>query len=242
MIRARTRVDGLGFCFCETWGEAQLSSGFSPRSDYPSARGHGRGQRVAGNNPHYSRRATPLQLALTMVLLASLLLLAMAAITRFTVGEPILPQWLAKALHRPEPALPPGMTYDFEVLNPDTKRPLEALPEVGNVVVRLAVTNDSALTMRLHFRSGMQCEFIARRVFTFVDGLFALPLEVWRSSYFHIISPKPTTLVLEPGETKVYTASFDLNALNARQVPAGDYRIVATFDDWQTSIPITKPL
>jgi hypothetical protein len=177
-----------------------------------------------------------------MVLLASLLLLSMAAITRYTVGEPILPPWLARALHRPQPSLPPGMTYDFEILNPDTKRPLESLPEVGTVMMRLAVTNDSALPMKMHFPTGNQSEFIVRRVFTYVDGLFALPLEVWRSSYFHNISPKPTNLVLQPGETRVYTATFNLNALNAREVPAGDYRIVAIFKGWETSIPISKPL
>lgn len=177
-----------------------------------------------------------------MVLLASLLLLSMAAITRYTVGEPILPPWLARALHRPQASLPPGMTYDFEVLNPDTKRPLEALPEIGTVMMRLAVTNDSALPMKVHFPSGNQSEFIVRRVFTYVDGLFALPIEVWRSSYFHNISPKPTNLVLQPGETKVYIATFTLSALNERQVPAGDYRIVTIFHGWQTSIPISKPL
>jgi hypothetical protein len=199
-------------------------------------------QRGFGGNAHYARRTTPLQFTLTMVLLASLLLLSMAAITRYTVGEPILPAWLARALHRPQPSLPPGMTYDFEILNPDTKRPLETLPEVGTVVMRLAVTNDSALPMKLHFPTGNQSEFIIRRVFTYVDGLFALPLEVWRSSYFHNISSKPTNLVLQPGETKVFTATFVLNALNAREVPAGDYRIVAVFKGWETSIPIGKPL
>jgi hypothetical protein len=199
-------------------------------------------QRGFGGNAHYGRRTTPLQFTLTMVLLASLLLLSMAAITRYTVGEPILPAWLARALHRPQPSLPPGMTYDFEILNPETKRPRESLPEVGTVMMRLAVTNDSALPMKMHFPTGNQSEFIVRRVFTYVDGLFALPLEVWRSSYFHNISPKPTNLVLQPGETKVYTATFNLTALNAREVPAGDYRIVAVFKGWETSIPIVKPL
>jgi len=56
-----------------------------------------------------------------MVLLASLLLLAMAGITRYTVGEPILPDWLAKVIHHKQPALPPGMTYDFEIINPAPK-------------------------------------------------------------------------------------------------------------------------
>ncbi|HEV2879474.1 MAG TPA: BsuPI-related putative proteinase inhibitor [Candidatus Eremiobacteraceae bacterium] len=192
--------------------------------------------------PQPGRRATPLQFGLTMVLLASLLLLAMAGITRYTVGEPVLPDWLAKAIHHKQPALPPGMTYDFEVINPNTKGPVEALPEVGTVELRLAVTNDSALPMKIRFPTGNQSEFIVRRVFNYVDGLFALPLEVWRSSYFHNISTKPTNLVLQPGETKVYSATFNFNALNANQVPAGDYRIVAVFNGWETSIPIAKPL
>lgn len=213
----------------------------SPRNSYDPG-GRGVESVRARGVLEYRRRSNPLQFTITMVLLASLLLLGMAAITRFTVGEPILPKWLAQAIHRPEPALPPGMTYDFEIVNPDTKRPLNALPEVGSIEMRLAVTNDSALPMIVHFKTGAQCEFVVRKVIYYVDGLFALPLEVWRSSYFHNISSKPSTLALQPGQTKVYTASFDLNALNARQVPAGTYRVIAVFDKWETSIAIDKPL
>jgi hypothetical protein len=213
----------------------------SPRNGYDSVERGAQGMRPRGA-PGFRRRSNPVQFTITMVLLASLLLLAMAAITRFTVGEPILPKWFAKMVHRPQPSLPPGMTYDFEIVNPDTKQPLDMLPEVGEIEMRLAVTNDSALPMTVRFRSGLQCEFIVRRVIYYVDGLFALPLEVWRSSYFHNISPHPSVLSLQPGQTKVYTATFDLNALNARQVPAGTYRVIASFDRWETSIAIDKPL
>ncbi len=212
------------------------------------ARGRPSDLRGSNVSAYGGRRPTrPLKFALTMVLLASLLLLAMAGITRYAFGEPIMPDWLAKPLHHKQPALPPGMTWDFEILDPASKRPLEALPEVGTVVMRLAITNDSALPIKMQFRTGLQSEFIVRRVFTFVDGLFAVPLEVWRSSYFHNISPKPTTLSLQPGETKVYTATFQFNALNANQAPAGEYRIVAIVNAistgrWETSIPILKPL
>jgi Intracellular proteinase inhibitor len=192
--------------------------------------------------PYSRRRVTPLQFGVTMVLLASLLLLAMMGLQRYTVGEPILPDWFAKAIHHRQPALPPGMTYDFEIINPATKTPVEVLPEVGTVELRLAVTNDSALPMKVRFPTGNQSEFIVRRVFYYVDGAFALPLEVWRSSYFHSVSPHPTYLVLQPGETKVYGATFTFNALNANQVPAGEYRILAIFDGWETSIPLNKPL
>ena len=213
----------------------------SPRNGYDSVE---RGAPAARARGHmgYRRRSNPLQFTLTMVLLASLLLLAMAAITRFTVGEPILPKWFAQAMHRPQPSLPPGMTYDFEVVNPDTKIPIDTLPEVGSVEMRLAVTNDSALPMIIRFKTALQCEFIVRKVIYYVDGLFALPLEVWRSSYFHNYAPRPTSLSLQPGETKVYTATFDLNALNARELPAGTYRVIASFDRWQTSIAVDKPL
>src|SRR5262249_30189426 len=123
---------------------------------------------------HPARRTSPMQFGLTMVLLASLLLLAMAGITRYAVGAPILPDWAAKAIHHKQPSLPAGMTWDFEILNPVTKRPYDQLPEVGTVVMRLAVTNDSALPMQLHFRTGSQNEFILRRVFYYVGNLFAL--------------------------------------------------------------------
>jgi Intracellular proteinase inhibitor len=212
----------------------------APRNGHEMERG-ARGIRARGSQG-YRRSTNPVQFGVTMVLLASLLLLAMAAITRFTVGEPIIPNWLAKAIHRPQPSLPPGMTYDFQVINPDTKRPFDALPEIGTIEMRLAVTNDSALPMTVHFKSGDQCEFTVRKVIYYVDGLFALPLEVWRSSYFHNISRKPSVLSLQPGETKVYTASYELTALNARQMPPGSYRIIASFNGWQTSIAIDKEL
>jgi hypothetical protein len=190
----------------------------------------------------YQRRSSPLQVGITMVLLASLLLLVLAGITHFTLGEPILPPWAANAIHHPQPDLPPGMTYDFQIIDPATKHPLTALPEVGTIEMRLAVTNDSALPMHIRFRTGLQCEFIVRKVVYYADGLFALPLEVWRSSYFHNISRKPSALSLDPGQTKVYTALYDLNALNEREIPAGSYRIIAWFNGWQTSIAIDKPL
>ena len=200
-----------------------------------------------GSNPYAVRRTTtPLKFTLTLVLLVSLALLVLAGITRYTVGVPILPDPIAKAIHHRQPSLPPGMTYDFSVLDPQTKRSLTALPEVGTVTMRLAITNDSALPMALSFRSGQQCEFVVRQVFT-VAGLFALPVERWRSSYFHVVSQSPTKISLQPGQTKVYTADFALNALNANQVPAGDYRIIAIVDSvstgrWEASIPMEKPL
>lgn len=187
-----------------------------------------------------------MRFGLTLVLLVSIVLLALAAITRYTIAKPILPDALAKAIHYRQPSLLPGMTYDFSIVDPATNRALLALPEVGNVEVRLAVTNDSALPMTLRFRSGQQCEFVVRQVFTVV-GLFALPIEKWRSSYFHVVSPEPTTLVLQPGQTKIYAATFALNALNADQMPPGEYRIVAILDaintgQWEISVPIDKAL
>jgi hypothetical protein len=223
------------------WGNLALSSGFSPRSNYSSPRDRGSEHRGSGASPNYNRRSGPLQLALTAILLASLLLLAMAAITRYTVAKPMLPQWLSGALHRSEPALPPGMTYDFQIINPETKHQLSEIPEVGAVEMRLAVTNDSALPMIVHFSKGEQTEFIVRRVFSYVGGLFALPIEVWRSSYFHRTATTPSKLTLQPGDTKVYSASFDLTALNSRQTPPGDYLVIAVFNGWETSIPMVKP-
>ena len=218
-----------------------MSSWLSPRDDYQD-RNHLR--KVAGNQR--PARTRPLQFGLTMVLVASLLLLGMAEISRYAVGEPIMPDWVAKAIHHKEPSLPPGVTWDFSVLNPATKQPYAQLPEVGTVLIRLAVTNDSALPVKMRFRSSNQCEFVVRRVFYYVDSLFALPLEVWRSSYFHNISSNPTTLFLQPGQSKVFTATFDFTALNARQTPPGAYRIIAIIDAvstgrWETSLPLNKP-
>ena len=77
-------------------------------------------------------------------------------------------------------------------------------------------------------------------MFYYVDDLFALPLEVWRSSYFHNYTRQPSTLELEPGQTKVYESEFSVTALNAGQVPPGDYRAIASFYGWQTSVPMNK--
>lgn len=201
----------------------------------------------SGHNPYAVRRTTtPLRFGLTLVLLVSLVLLGLAAITQYTIAQPILPAKLAKALHVRQPALPPGMTYDFSVIDPATNHPLESLPEVGSVEVRLAVTNDSALPMTLRFRTGQQCEFIVRQVINVV-GLFALPIEKWRSSYFHVVAQRPTTLSLQPGETKVYSATVSLNALNADEMPPGQYRVIAIVNAintgrWEISLPINKPL
>ena len=214
-----------------------MSSIYTPPGGYATARHRG----AYNRNAAYPRRGSPIQFTLTVVLVASLLLLALAGISRYAVGEPVIPDAVARMLHHPNPALPPGMTWDFELLDPQTKQPLQELPEVGTVEMRLAVTNDSALPMTMRFKTAKQCEFVVRRVFTYVDGLFALPLEVWRSSYFHNYPKGSTTLELQPGQTKVYEAMFSLNALNARELPSGDYRIVAIFDGWQTSMPMLKP-
>lgn len=217
---------------------------FSQRSNYPARNASGNG---SGPNPYAVRRTTtPLRFGLTLVLLVSLVLLGLAAITQYTIARPLLPEKVAKALHVRQAALPPGMTYDFSVIDPVTNHPLASLPEVGKVEVRLAVTNDSALPMTLRFKTGEQCEFIVRQVINVV-GLFALPIEKWRSSYFHVVSQKPTTLALQPGQTKVYSATFTLSALNADQMPAGQYRVIAIVNGintgrWEVSLPIDKTL
>jgi len=68
-----------------------------------------------------------------------------------------------------------------------------------------------------------------RRIYTFLGGLFVVPLEVWRSSYFHNYSKMPTQLSLKAGETKVYTADWTVNGLNQLQIPPGDYRVYTSF-------------
>ena len=167
--------------------------------------------------------------------------MALSGLTRWAVGEPVIPHWVYQAVHRPEPSLPLGVTYDFLVIDPQTKRPLLSLPESGDVELRLAVTNDSALPVNFSFPTGLQCEFVARRVHTYVGGLFVLPLEVWRSSYFHNISQQRSTLVLESGQTKFYTAVWTLDAQRADELPPGDYRLSAIFNGFPIKLPMAKP-
>lgn len=189
----------------------------------------------------YRRTSTPGQITITALVLVLLVLFGASFVSHEAAGEPMVPPRLAELLHRPEPTLPEGMTYDFEVLDPETQRPIPILPDSGSVEFRFAVTNDSALPMKLTFPSELQCEFVARRVNTYLGGLLVLPLEVWRSSYFHNIRRTPTTLRLDPGQTQVYVAEWTIDSSAAAQVPPGDYRVVASFYGVDETQALTKP-
>jgi len=191
---------------------------------------------------HKRRQASNAQLILSLVILAVLFLLALSAISRQAVGEPIMPPRIAQAFNRPQPVLPPGVTYELEIVDPQSLHQVPVLPQVGSVELRLALTNGSALPMSFSFPTAMQCEFTVRQVHEYVGGLFVLPLEVWRSSYFHNISRRPTTLALAPGETKVYVALWSYDIVNRLEVPAGDYRVVADFHGVHLPMRIDKPL
>ena len=192
----------------------------------------------------YAKRKRPfstLQFALTVVLVAVLFVMALAAITREAVGEPIVPDKIMEYFHKPDSSLPQGFAYDFEILDPMTQRSIQQLPTEGSVELRLAVTNQSPLPMTMQFPTSLQCEFITRRVETVLGGLFVFPLEVWRSSYFHNISHQPTTLTFSPGETKVFTALWMFKQSGDEGAPAGDYRALAKFYGATFSIRIDKP-
>ncbi len=192
----------------------------------------------------YAKRKRPfstLQFTLTVILVALLFVLALAAITREAVGEPLLPPEVVELFRKSPPQLPQGFTYDFEVLDPVTQHPLTQLPPEGIVQLRLAITNASPLPDTLEFPTSLQCEFISRRVASLLGGLFVFPLEVWRSSYFHNISHKPTTLLFKPGETKVFTALWGFKQSGDLGAAAGDYRLLAKFYGATFPIRIQKP-
>ena len=165
----------------------------------------------------------------------------MAGLNREAVGEPILPDQLSHLFNKSDPALPVGLNYDLSLLDPATQRSTDTLPQLGTVELRLAITNDTALPMTLKFPTSLQCEFTVRRIYSFLGGLFVVPLEVWRSSYFHNVSKKPTQLTLQPGQTKVYTAEWAVNGLNQLQVPPGDYRVYTSFQGIKPLF-VEKPL
>lgn len=193
----------------------------------------------------YAKRKKPfssLSFALTVILVALLFVLALAAITREAVGEPMIPEQVVDAFHKQPPTLPQGFTYDFELLDPLTQRPETILPVEGTVELRLAVTDASPLPATLDFPTSLQCEFITRRVESFLGGLFVLPLEVWRSSYFHNISHVPTSISFQPGETKVFTALWNFKQTGAEAAPPGDYRLLAKFYGATYPIRVQKPL
>lgn len=185
--------------------------------------------------PARRRPSSPVNVAVTLVLLCVALVLVVAGLDREAVGEPIIPVEISHLFSKRDPGLPPGLNYDLSLLDPSTKTPMADLPQLGTVEFRLAITNDAALPMTLDFPSSLQCEFTVRRIYSFVGGLFVVPLEVWRSSYFHNYAKAPTKLTLEPGETHVYTAYWTINGLNQLEVPPGDYRVF-------TSIAGVKPL
>jgi hypothetical protein len=192
----------------------------------------------------YAKRKRPfstLQFTLTVILVALLFVLALAAITREAVGEPVVPPEVVQLLRKTPPQLPQGFTYDFEVLDPATQHPQSSLPPEGAVELRLAITNASPLPDTLEFPTSLQCEFITRRVASFLGGLFVFPLEVWRSSYFHNISHKPTELLFKPGETKVFSAVWEFKLAGGEAAPPGDYRVLAKFYGATFPIRIQKP-
>jgi hypothetical protein len=193
----------------------------------------------------HAKRKKPfstLQFTLTIILVALLFLLALSAITREAVGEPVVPPEVMQVFRKTPPQLPQGFTYDFEALDPVVQKPLSQLPPEGVVELRLAITNASPLPDTLDFPTSLQCEFITRRVATALGGLFVFPLEVWRSSYFHNISHKPTTLLFKPGETKVFTALWTFKQSGDEGAPSGDYRLLAKFYGATFPIRIQKPL
>jgi len=187
------------------------------------------------------RTTSPLSVLLTLVVLAFVVVVSLAALNREVAGEPVLPQQLSRVFEQNDPGLPAGLNYDLSVIDPQTMHPTDSLPQLGTVELRLAITNDTALPMNLDFPSALQCEFTVRRIYTFLGGWFVVPLEVWRSSYFHNYSKKPTKLRLSPGETKVYTADWTINNLNQLQVPPGDYRVYTSFQGIKPLL-VAKPL
>jgi hypothetical protein len=179
--------------------------------------------------PIRRRPSSPVNVAITLILIGVALVLGIAGLDREAVGEPIVPQAISQLFSKSDPGLPPGLNYDLSVLDPTSQRTLSVLPELGTIEIRLAITNDTALPMTLHFPTSLQCEFVIRRIYSFIGGLFVVPLEVWRSSYFHNYAKTPTKLVLQPGETKVYTSYWTVNGLNQLEVPPGDYRVFTSF-------------
>ena len=180
-------------------------------------------------------------MAITLIILAVVVVMGLAGLNREAAGEPIIPDQLSHMFAKDDPGLPPGLNYDLSVLDTNTMHPTDALPQLGTVELRLAVTNDTALPMTLKFPTALQCEFTVRRIYTFLGGWFVVPLEVWRSSYFHNFSKKPSRLTLAPGQTKVYTADWTVNGLNQLQVPPGDYRIYTSFQGIKP-LHVTKAL
>lgn len=187
------------------------------------------------------RQSSPFSVLLTLAALAFVIVMGLAALNREAAGEPVLPQQLSRFFDQNDPGLPAGLNYDLSVIDPQTMHPTDSLPQLGTVELRLAITNDSALPMNLDFPSALQCEFTVRRIYTFIGGWFVVPLEVWRSSYFHNYSKKPTKLRLAPGQTKVYTADWTINNLNQLQVPPGDYRVYTSFQGIKPLL-VSKPL
>ena len=179
--------------------------------------------------PLRRRQSSPISLAIIVAVLGCVSVLGLAGLNREAAGEPLVPDQMARWFDQNDPGLPPGLNYDLSVLDPATMHATDSLPQLGKVELRLAITNDTALPMKLDFPTALQCEFTVRRIYTFLGGWFVVPLEVWRSSYFHNYSKKPTKLTLAPGQTQVYTSMWTINGLNQLQVPPGDYRIYTSF-------------
>jgi Intracellular proteinase inhibitor len=186
------------------------------------------------------RSSSPVSVAVTLIVLAVVLVLGLAGLSREAAGEPIVPDQISHLFNKSDPGLPAGLNYELSVVDPNTLRPTDTLPQLGTVQLRLAITNDTALPMTLKFPTTLQCEFTVRRIYTFL-GYFVVPLEVWRSSYFHNYSKSASKVTLAAGQTKVYTADWTINSLNQLQVPPGDYRVYTSFEGIKP-LHVYKPL
>ncbi len=87
------------------------------------------------------------------------------------------------------------------------------------VEIVLTVANPSPREVTFQFNTGQMYDFVVRN-----DGRV-----IWQWSAGRAFVQALTTLVIKPGESRVFRARWDQKNLFGQQVPAGQYEMVAMF-------------
>lgn len=87
------------------------------------------------------------------------------------------------------------------------------------VEIVLTVSNPTTAEVTFQFNTGQMYDFVVQR-----DGRV-----IWRWSEGRAFIQALTTLVIRPGESRVFRARWDQKNVYGQQVPAGKYEMVAVF-------------
>jgi hypothetical protein len=87
------------------------------------------------------------------------------------------------------------------------------------VEIILTLTNSSGSAVEVQFPTGQMYDFVVTR-----DGRL-----VWQWSLGRVFTQALTTLIVKPGESRIFTNRWDQRDTHGQQVPSSLYEMVAVF-------------